>query len=63
MIASLFFGAWHAQYLSLFFALPLSVIGNLCSVIVARPVHLPYYFPGPSCSKLTMSLVNVSLKL
>ena len=27
-----------------FFALPLGVIGRLCSVIVALLVHLQYYF-------------------
>ena len=36
------------------FAHPLGVIDRLCSVNVA--------IPGPSCSKLTMSLVNDSLK-
>ena len=25
--------------------------------------HITFYIPGPSCSKLTMSLVNVLLKL
>ena len=37
--------------------------GGLCFMIVAVPEYLHWHFPGPSCSKLMISLVNVSLKL
>ena len=43
------------------FAYPFGVFGRLCSVIVALPWYLLYY-PGLSL-KLTMSLINISLKL
>ena len=41
----------------------LSCVVFIVLVVVLVVVLLLFYFSGPSCSKLMMSLLNVSLKL
>ena len=47
LVALPFFVLWHVFYLSCLFALPLGIIGWLCSVIVTLPRHLLCYCPPP----------------